>query len=420
MILVAWWGHYVMRHINEHDVNIGGIWSASRRINGMAAGLQAVAGGGLCYVFMDGETALLAGVQGLYFALRSYNAFNQQVSMVRLQRAAFTIYSVCGPLSGLLIGVPALKFFGPDPLWPILACALGEAVAAAYRFIADRRQAAASFDPAVLKAALGFGLPIIGSGIFTWMSLNAGRYVILHWGGVEQVGIFAIGFGLGLRSAGMLSMVTTGAAWALVLKEIADHGRVAALRQHARNFLALAGLLLPAAIGLYLVRNEIVQVLMAPQFRPDAILVLPISTAAGVIYAFQMHFVNQFFLLEKKSMALLWLGMADAVLTVATTVAAVSGFGILGGALGLLVSKLIMVIVVAVWAWSRSGLVIPFAGLGAIVAAGGLMALVVACLPSDPVVTWLALRAAAGAGSYFAALGAIVWVGRHLTAQAVR
>ena len=408
VLFVAWWGHYVMRHVNEHDVSIPEIWSASRRINGLAAVLQAAAGGGLCFLFMEGETAVLAIAQGLYFALRSYNAFNIQVSMVRLQRASFTVYSICGPLAGLVIGVPALKYLGPDPLWPILACALGEAAAVVYRVIADRRRASPAFNPAVLRAALHFGLPIIGSGVFTWISLNAGRYVVLQWGGVEQVGIFAIGFGLGLRSAGMLSMVTTGAAWALVLKEIAEHGRAAALQQHARNFLALAGLLVPAAVGLYLVRDEIVQILMAPQFRPQAILVLPVSTAAGVIYAFQMHYVNQFFLLDKKPMALLWLGMADAVLTVATTIAAVAGFGLLGGALGLLVAKFIMVVIVAVWAWARSGMIVPFAGLGAIGLASAIMAAVVAALPAEPVILWLAVRTIAGAATYFGTLAVII------------
>ena len=409
VLFAAWWGHYVMRHANERDVSVEDIWSTSRFVNGSAAVFQAVGGAALCLILIDGETLSLAIVQGLYFAFRSFNGFNLQVAMVQLRPKAFTIYSVMGSLAGLAFGVPALWYFGPDPMWPVLACAAGEGVAVVYRFTRDRKPAETKFNVTILNAALRFGVPIIAGGVFSWISFNAGRYVIMQWGGVEQVGIFAIGFGLGLRSAAMLSMFTTGAAWALVLKEIAEHGRSAALQQHARNFLALAGLLVPAAMGLFLVRGEIVQVLMAPQFQPAAVLVLPISTAAGVLTAFQMHFVNQFYLLEKQSVTLLGLAILDALLTVVATIAAVLAIGLTGGALGLLIAKAVMLVGVGAWARTR-GLVIPFAGLGVIGLATLAMAAVVAALPAEPVVIWLILRSLAGALVYFGLVGGALWM----------
>src|SRR5258708_39828729 len=101
--------------------------------------------------------------------------------------------------------------------------------------------------------------------------------------GVAAAGLFAVGYGLGQRAAGVAAMLVTAAAFPLAVKSMELAGSRAAMRQLADNSALLVAVLTPSLAGIFMLRAEIVHLLIAPPFQQVTLAILPLATLAGAI-----------------------------------------------------------------------------------------------------------------------------------------
>ncbi len=85
--------------------------------------------------------------------------------------------------------------------------------------------------------------------------------------GVAAAGLFAVGYGLGQRAAAVAAMLVTAAAFPIAVKQMEESGSKAAMQQLSENSALLIAILAPSIVGIFMLRADIVHLLIAAPFQ---------------------------------------------------------------------------------------------------------------------------------------------------------
>ena len=187
-------------------------------------------------------------------------------------------------------------------------------------------------DREIVAHALRYGIPLIIGGALGWVGLNASRFIVNEMSGVAAAGLFAVGYGLGQRAAAVAAMLVTAAAFPLAVKSMEQEGSQAAMRQLADNSALLVAILAPSLAGIFMLRTEIVHLLIAAPFQAVTLAILPLSTLAGAIRNLRAHFGDQVFLLQNRTRWMMAVAAIDASTTVVLSILFLPHWGLAGAA----------------------------------------------------------------------------------------
>ena len=157
-------------------------------------------------------------------------------------------------------------------------------------------------------------------------------FIVNDMMGVAAAGLFAVGYGLGQRAAAVAAMLVTAAAFPLAVKSMEQSGSKVAMRQLADNSALLIAILAPSIIGIFMLRTEIVHLLIASPFQQVTLAVLPLSVLAGSIRSLRAHFVDQTFLLHSRTRLMIVVAAIDATVTVVLSFIFIPYWGLVGAA----------------------------------------------------------------------------------------
>jgi O-antigen/teichoic acid export membrane protein len=405
---LAWWSQYTLRVVN----GIGDGPDAQRfqctenTVLLISIVLQGVAAAALLLISIapDASNTLIAATIG-YAATRSLNLYLGERARARHQIGIYTIQQISGPAFGFFIGLVLIAMVGPQAEWPLAGYAIAQLAAAL--IVLPRVGLGTGFwpiDRLTLGSAIRYGAPIVLSGGLGWVGLNASRFIISHLLGVAAAGLFAVGYGLGQRAAAVAAMLVNAAAFPLAVRRMEEHGSKAALAQLSENGALLAAVLAPSTAGVFLLRESLVNLLIAQPFRAATLAVLPIAVLAGALRNFRAHFCDQAFLLHKQTQFLIAVAAIDAAVAVAAGVGLIALWGITGGAIASVISALAAMIASIAFGVVIYGLQLPLAHLARIGAATGTMAGALAWLPAGTGALNLLLAILFGAGVYAATM----------------
>src|SRR6202008_1238908 len=187
-------------------------------------------------------------------------------------------------------------------------------------------------DREIIRHALHYGIPILIGGALRWVGLNAPRFIVNDVLGVAAAGLFAVGYGLGQRAAAVAAMLVTAAAFPLAVKSMEQSGSKVAMRQLTENSALLIAILAPSITGIFMLRTEIVHLLIATPFQQVTLAVLPLSALAGAIRSLRAHFVDQTFLLHNRTRLMIVVAAIDAAVTVVLSLVFIRYWGLVGAA----------------------------------------------------------------------------------------
>jgi O-antigen/teichoic acid export membrane protein len=262
-------------------------------------------------------------------------------------------------------------------------------------------------DREIVDHALHYGIPIVIGGALGWVGLNASRFIINDMMGLAAAGLFAVGYGLGQRAAAVAAMLVTAAAFPLAIKSMEQNGSKVAMRQLADNSALLIAILAPSITGIYMLRAEIVHLLIAAPFQQVTLAVLPLSALAGSIRSVRAHFVDQTFLLHNRTRLMMIVAAIDATATVVLSFIFIPYWGLVGAAGATVVAGTAAAIVSFMIGFSRFGLTLPLNHLIPIALATAAMAALLSSLPEAPSLAVLTGHVVAGTVAYVTALIAL-------------
>jgi O-antigen/teichoic acid export membrane protein len=111
----------------------------------------------------------------------------------------------------------------------------------------------------------------------------------------EMAGLYAIAYDLALKSIHTLTIAMDLAAFPIVVRALENSGMEAARRQLASNGTLLMTITFPAATGLFLLAEPIINLLLGDAFRESALQVFPWILFAALLAGFsQAHFQHAF------------------------------------------------------------------------------------------------------------------------------
>jgi O-antigen/teichoic acid export membrane protein len=358
----------------------------------------------LLVIAPDAKTGLLAATAG-YVITRTLNLYIGERARVRHQIGVYSIQQVVGPAAGFIVGLVLIKLIGQSAEWPLAGYALAQFAAAI--IVLPKIGYGRSFwplDREIVNHALHYGIPIVIGGALGWVGLNASRFIVNDMLGVAAAGLFAVGYGLGQRAAAVAAMLVTTAAFPLAVKSMEQGGSKVAMRQLADNSALLIAILAPSIAGIFILRTEIVHLLIATSFQQVTLAVLPLSTLAGSIRSVRAHFVDQAFLLHNRTRLMIVVSAIDAAVTVALSFIFIRYWGLVGAAGATVIAALAAAIVSFAIAVSKFGLTLPLNHLVPVAIATTAMAALLSNLPEALSPISLAAHIAAGVAVYVASL----------------
>jgi O-antigen/teichoic acid export membrane protein len=405
---LTWWSQYALRFFGRYQ-DQGDALRFYRTENAVLLAsimIQSVIATAILFVVIapDANTGLLIAGIG-YVITRTLNLYIGERARVRHQIGVYSIQQVVGPAAGFIVGLILIKLIGQSAEWPLAGYALAQLVAAV--IVLPRIGHGRSFRPfdrEIVDHALHYGIPIVIGGALGWVALNASRFIINNISGVAAAGLFAVGYGLGQRAAAVAAMLVTAAAFPLAIKSMEQSGSKVAMRQLADNSALLIAILAPSITGIYMLRAEIVHLLIAISFQQVTLAVLPLSTLAGSIRSIRSHFVDQTFLLHNRTRLMMIVAAIDATATIVLSFIFIPYWGLVGAAGATVLAALAAAIVSFVIAFTKFGLTLPLNHLVPIALATAAMAALLGSLPEATSSIILAGHIAAGATAYVTAL----------------
>jgi O-antigen/teichoic acid export membrane protein len=405
---LAWWSQYALRFFGRYQDQGEALrfYRTENAVLLVSVVLQSiiVIAVLLLVIAPDARTGLLAATVG-YVITRTLNLYIGERARVRHQIWIYSIQQIVGPSVGFIVGLILIKLMGQSAEWPLAGYALAQLVAAI--IVLPKIGYGRSFwplDREIVDHALQYGIPLIIGGALGWVGLNASRFIVNEMSGVAAAGLFAVGYGLGQRAAVVAAMLVTAAAFPLAVKSMEQSGSKVAMRQLADNSALLIAILAPSITGIFMLRTEIVHLLIATLFQQVTLAVLPLSALAGAIRSLRAHFVDQAFLLHNRTRLMIVVAAIDAAVTVVLTPFFVRYWGLVGAAGATVLAAIAAAIVSSAIGFSKLGLTLPFNHLVPIALATTAMADLLSNLPEAPSLMVLAGHIAAGAALYIALL----------------
>ena len=405
---LAWWSQYALRFFGRYQDQGEALrfYRTENAVLLVSVVLQSiiVIAVLLLVIAPDARTGLLAATVG-YVITRTLNLYIGERARVRHQIWIYSIQQIVGPSVGFIVGLILIKLMGQSAEWPLAGYALAQLVAAI--IVLPKIGYGRSFwplDREIVDHALHYGIPLIIGGALGWVGLNASRFIVNEMSGVAAAGLFAVGYGLGQRAAAVAAMLVTAAAFPLAVKSMEQSGSKVAMRQLADNSALLIAILAPSITGIFMLRTEIVHLLIATLFQQVTLAVLPLSALAGAIRSLRAHFVDQAFLLHNRTRLMIVVAAIDAAVTVVLTPFFVRYWGLVGAAGATVLAAIAAAIVSSAIGFSKLGLTLPFNHLVPIALATTAMADLLSNLPEAPSLMVLAGHIAAGAALYIVLL----------------
>ena len=410
IVFLAWWSQYALRFLGRYQ-DTGDAARFYRTENAMLLG-SAVAQSLVVVIILftviapDADASLVIATIA-YVSTRTLNLYIGERARVRHQIGVYSIQITLGPALGFVLGLLLIKLMGRSAAWPLAGYAIAQFVAAV--IVIPRIDAGRGLWPLdrdIINHAARYGMPLILGGALGWVGLNASRFIVNELMGVAAAGLFAVGYGLGQRAATFAAMLVTAAAFPLAVKSMERHGSKVAMRQLADNSALLIAILAPCVTGIFMLRAEIVHLLIARPFQAGTLAILPFSVLAGSIRSLRAHFVDQTFLLHNRTGMLARIAAVDASVTVLLSFIFVHYWQLDGAAAATVVAAAVAAIASFAIAYSRFGLALPLEHLLPVISATAIMAALLNILPEASSLIFLVGHIMLGASIYVAAIGA--------------
>jgi O-antigen/teichoic acid export membrane protein len=408
IVFLAWWSQYALRFFGRYQD--GGEVQRFYRTENAVLLVSLVAQSIIVIAILllviapGASTGLLIATVG-YVITRTLNLYIGERARVRHQIGVYSIQQIVGPSVGFIVGLVLIRLLGQSAEWPLAGYALAQLAAAI--FVLPKigyGRAIWPLDREIVDHALHYGIPIVIGGGLGWVGLNASRFIVNDMLGVAAAGLFAVGYGLGQRAAAVAAMLVTAAAFPLAVKSMEQSGSKVAMRQLADNSALLIAILAPGITGIFMLRAEIVHLLIAAPFQQVTLAVLPLSMLAGSIRSLRAHFVDQTFLLHNRTRLMIVVAAIDAAVTIVLSLVFIRHWGLVGAASATVVAAVAAAAVSFAIAVARFGLTLPLNHLAPVALATTAMAALLGNLPEASSLVTLAAHVAAGAVVYIALL----------------
>lgn len=314
--------------------------------------LFALAGQVSTLLFGDGDSADLVRAAGV--ALWAQMNYEQLTALFRVEERSVAF--VCASLSNvfLTIGATVLLVVVLDkgPLGVIVGNLTGTLVVYVSLLGYRRAQLGLQLDRPLLRQMNRFGLPLVPTALFLWLTNFSDRFFLVKLADAAEVGLYSVG--VRIASAMVLLLTAFRTAWPAFAYSIADDEEAKRTYAWVLTYLVVITAWVATALGL--LSPWLVRLLATPDFAEASRVVGPLAFAS---VAFAGYIVIAIGVGRARRTQFNWVitGAAAAV-NVALNLILIPPYGMIGAAVATVVAYTTMFVGMA-W-WSQRVFPVPY------------------------------------------------------------
>lgn len=241
---------------------------------------------------------------------------------------------VGGQATGVVLALTVART-APTYAWGLVAA---DTVAAVIAVVVTRPRLRGSVSPAMLRPALGLGLPLMLGSLSSFV-LNAGdRIVIQRIAGAAEVGRYQIAYTVGFVALQLLGQ--TSNAWTPRFAAVPDEPSRWRLIGTSRN--SIYRVLSPVLLGVVLASPVVLRVFAPASFRPESLLVVVLLVVASAYPVAAAGATSKMLITARRTRPLAVWAAAAAVVNLALNILLVPVLGIEGAAFATLLAFLLL------------------------------------------------------------------------------
>jgi len=311
-------------------------------------------------------------VRAAFVGLWAQMNYEQLTSLFRVEERSVAF--VCASLANVFITVGAtlvlVVSLDKGPLGVIVGNFLGTLAVYVALLGYRREQLGLELDRHLLRAMNRFGMPLVPSALFLWITNFADRFILVKLVDTTEVGLYSVG--VRIASAMVLLLTAFRAAWPAFAFSIESDEEAKGAYAFVLTYLVVLSSWIAAALAL--LAPWIVEWLAKPAFASASRVVGPLSFAA---VAFAGYIVISIGIGRARRTQFNWVitGAAGAI-NIGLCFALIPSYGMMGAAVATVVSYVIMFVGMA-W-WSQRIFPVPYQWRRVATAAAVAVALVAA------------------------------------------
>lgn len=195
------------------------------------------------------------------------------------------------------------------------------------------------FDRAAFRTMLGFGVPMAMSGGVFALHAALDRLLVAWLLGDAAAGVYGAAADLVRQIILFPALSVASAVVPLAIRSLAEEGASAADAHLTRSGELLLAVVMPAVVGLAIVAPHFAALILGPEFRGTAAVLIPILVFAWLFQTISQQFVQVSFHLAKKPSLMVAHGAAILVVNVVAMLLLVPAFGLKGAAWSLVIAE---------------------------------------------------------------------------------
>jgi O-antigen/teichoic acid export membrane protein len=316
-----------------------------------------------------GEADLVRAAFVLLWAQMNYEQLTA-VFRVEERSTAFVLASLANVLVTVGATVLLVVVLEKGPLGVLVGNLSGTLLVYVALLGYRREQLGLELDSGLLRQMNRFGLPLVPTALFLWLTNFSDRFFLVTLADAAEVGLYSVG--VRIASAMVLLLTAFRLAWPAFAYSIEDEGE--ARRTYAFVLTYLTVIASWTALALGLLSPWLVDLLAADAFAPASRVVAPLAFAA---VAFGAYVVIAIGLGRARRTQFNWVVTgAAALVNVALNLALIPPYGMMGAAIATVAAYATMAAGMA-W-WSQRVYPVPYQWRRVATAAAVALALVVA------------------------------------------
>ena len=283
---------------------------------------------------------------------------------------------------------------------PMAGLTIGMGLSAAFVLRRDWAGMDWTINREILKQVARYGLPLSLTVALATVIGSSDRYLIAWLQNKEAAGLYSVGVDFTTQTLTTVMMVVNLAMFPLAVRAFEQQGRQAAQEQMRSNASLLLAVGVPCVVGLTVLAPGIANCFLGKDYRATAAHIIPLIALGAFLAGFKAYHFDAAFQFAHRTIYQVWIVLFVAIVNIALNWIAIPRYGI-NGAAGASVLAYLISIVLTAWL-GRRHFVLPFPiqPCAQVMAAGGMMALLLYPMRGDHRAVAVVLQIVAGAMVY--------------------
>ena len=290
-------------------------------------------------LFGDSEYYMLVVVSLISVSFNLWHLPFSLLARMRNRMALFALVNTSASIAMIFLNVLFLTGMHLGAYSLILSTACVQLLQfVMYRVLMKERLDSKAYDRDLLKRMMTFSLPLIPNALATWVLALSDRYIILHYCGTNEVGLY----GIAARFAAAVSLVANGIYMAYTTYAYGKKGDADDRQNYSRILNAFVYAIMGICVTISLFAREVIDIMTDSSYADTAVLIAPILFGQ-LLYGINT-LVGYAITFEKKSKYILLITTSGAVMNVILNFAFVPNNGALAASYTTLASYILMVV----------------------------------------------------------------------------